>query len=72
MAMLTWDRRHLVRLWLRDPEHAWPTPGPLTERWRKVYDGVQPQNEVFPLEPRIRSASEGNVANDGKAEAGDP
>ncbi|MCJ1459017.1 hypothetical protein MMC28_009394 [Mycoblastus sanguinarius] len=53
------QQRHLVRLWLRDPEYAWPTPEPLTERWSGLYDGVKPENEVFPLVPRIRSASEG-------------
>jgi len=54
-------RRHLVRLWLRDPEYAWPTPEGLADRWRVLYDGVKPENEVFPLEPRIRSSSEGVI-----------
>ena len=53
------DRRHLVRLWLRDPEYAWPTPEPLTDRWYGLYGGIKPENEVFPLEPNIRSSSEG-------------
>ncbi|KAK3348233.1 hypothetical protein B0H65DRAFT_548022 [Neurospora tetraspora] len=52
-------QRHLVRLWLRDPEHAWETPEVLRERWERVYGGVSPEKEVFPLEPRIRSASRG-------------
>ncbi|PIA98661.1 hypothetical protein CB0940_03715 [Cercospora beticola] len=50
------QQRHLVRLWLRDPEHAWPTPEALKSRWG-IYDGVTPENSVFPLEPKIRSAS---------------
>lgn len=52
-------RRHLIRLWLRDPEFAWQTPKALQQRWAGVYDGVTPERSVFPLEPRIRSASGG-------------
>jgi hypothetical protein len=52
-------QRHLVRLWLRDPEYAWKTPSELKSRWDKVYDGVKEDNQVFPLEPYIRSASLG-------------
>ncbi|KAM0333519.1 hypothetical protein ACHAQA_002182 [Verticillium albo-atrum] len=53
------QQRHLVRLWLRDPEHAWETPKDLEDRWRQLFDGVD-QNldaQVFPLEPYIRSES---------------
>ncbi|KAI0181147.1 Clavaminate synthase-like protein [Hypoxylon sp. FL1284] len=50
-------RRHLLRLWLRDPENAWPTPQVLKPRWAQLYEGVTPEGEVFPLEPYIRSAS---------------
>ncbi|KAI5358282.1 putative TauD/TfdA-like domain, taurine dioxygenase TauD-like superfamily [Septoria linicola] len=53
------QQRHLIRLWLRDPEHAWPTPESLKSRWA-LYDNVTAENSVFPLEPRIRSASAGN------------
>ncbi|TEA20261.1 Taurine hydroxylase-like protein SAT17 [Colletotrichum sidae] len=52
-------QRHLVRLWLRDPEHAWKTPEALEDRWARVYSGVTPEKSVFPLEPQIRSASRG-------------
>ena len=52
-------RRHLVRLWLRDPELAWKTPEALQERWDRVYADVSPENTIFPLEPNIRSASRG-------------
>ena len=48
-----------MRLWLRDPEHAWETPEALSQRWEHVYAGVNPDNTVFPLEPRIRSSSSG-------------
>ncbi|SMY28610.1 unnamed protein product [Zymoseptoria tritici ST99CH_1A5] len=53
------QQRHLVRLWLRDPENAWQTPEGLAQRWADMYDGVTPENSVFPLEPRIRTASSG-------------
>ncbi|TAQ88462.1 hypothetical protein B7494_g3245 [Chlorociboria aeruginascens] len=56
-------QRHLIRLWLRDPEYAWPTPDSLADRWAQLYDGVSPEAQVFPLEPRIRSSSEGVVTN---------
>ncbi|KAL3462243.1 hypothetical protein BJX64DRAFT_277316 [Aspergillus heterothallicus] len=49
-------RRHLVRLWLRDPEFAWKTPGGLEGRWETVYGGVDPEKSVFPLEPFVRGA----------------
>ncbi|KAG9505147.1 hypothetical protein J7337_002113 [Fusarium musae] len=51
------QQRHLLRLWLRDPENAWETPEPLRERWAELYEGVTPDAQVFPLEPYIRSAS---------------
>lgn len=50
-------RRHLLRLWLRDPENAWETPAQLDYRWAQVYDGITPETQVFPLEPYIRSES---------------
>ncbi|KAE8378657.1 hypothetical protein BDV26DRAFT_280931 [Aspergillus bertholletiae] len=46
--------RHLLRLWLRDPEHAWATPEPLSERWENVYGNVQAEEQIFPLEPKVR------------------
>jgi hypothetical protein len=54
-------QRHLVRLWLRDEELAWKTPAELQDRWDGVYKGVEPENQVFPLEPTIRSASKGRT-----------
>lgn len=50
-------RRHLMRLWLRDPENAWQTPAQLSSRWEKLYTGVTAESQVFPLEPYIRSES---------------
>ncbi|GAW26321.1 putative taurine catabolism dioxygenase [Rosellinia necatrix] len=50
-------RRHLLRLWLRDPENAWETPSALRWRWDQLYEGITPESQVFPLEPYIRSAS---------------
>ncbi|KAL4796862.1 hypothetical protein BDV19DRAFT_397977 [Aspergillus venezuelensis] len=49
-------QRHLLRLWLRDPENAWHTPDVLAPRWAQIYEDVKPENEIFPLEPFIRSA----------------
>lgn len=48
-------RRHLLRLWLRDPEYAWETPEPLHGRWDKVFKDVKEEEQVFSLEPRVRS-----------------
>ncbi|KAI8715107.1 TauD domain-containing protein [Fusarium sp. LHS14.1] len=53
-------QRHLVRLWLRDPEFAWKTPEALQRRWDNVYEGIEEENTVFPLEPFVRSASDAN------------
>lgn len=52
--MLMCYRRHLMRLWLRDPEYAWETPEPLRPRWANAYEGVVPEEQVLPLEPRLR------------------
>ncbi|RYP14359.1 hypothetical protein DL765_006404 [Monosporascus sp. GIB2] len=50
-------QRHLLRLWLRDPENAWETPEPLKPKFAELYDGVTPEAQVLPLEPYIRSES---------------
>ncbi|KAK7923982.1 hypothetical protein PG985_006036 [Apiospora marii] len=50
------QERHLLRLWLRDPENAWETPEVLRPRWAQLYEGITPESQVFPLEPYIRSA----------------
>ncbi|KAI5855093.1 Clavaminate synthase-like protein [Durotheca rogersii] len=52
--------RHLLRLWLRDPEYAWLIPQAWEYRWEQLYGGVTPEKQVLPLEPFIRSA--GNKA----------
>lgn len=57
------QQRHLVRLWLRDPDYAWETPAPLQSRWDDVYKGVEAEKQVFPLEPQIRGPSNGSQAN---------
>ncbi|KAL4899828.1 hypothetical protein BDW74DRAFT_171233 [Aspergillus multicolor] len=48
-------RRHLVRLWLRDPELAWETPEGLKSRWGYVYGDVDEEKAVFPSQPFVRS-----------------
>lgn len=45
--------RHLVRLWLRNDELAWKTPGPLQRIWTRVF-ATPPDSQRFPLEPEIR------------------
>ena len=64
-------RRHLVRLWLRDPENAWKTPTVLQERWDRLYKGVTPEASVFPLEPFLRSASKGDANGAEQAKEGE-
>ncbi|KAM7222993.1 hypothetical protein V8F06_001549 [Rhypophila decipiens] len=59
-------QRHLVRLWLRDEENAWNTPEPLQDRWDRVYKDVTAEKSVFPLEPRIRTASKGEDKPNGR------
>ncbi|KAI1354611.1 TfdA family taurine catabolism dioxygenase TauD [Xylaria sp. FL0043] len=49
--------RHLLRLWLRDPENAWETPYAHRQRWDELYKGITEESQVLPLEPYIRSAS---------------
>ncbi|KAI1618888.1 hypothetical protein EDD36DRAFT_460525 [Exophiala viscosa] len=61
------QQRHLVRLWLRDPEYAWKTPEPLKARWSQLFDGITPDSQVFPLEPYVRSSSNGS----GEVKAGE-
>ncbi|KAK4171544.1 hypothetical protein QBC36DRAFT_92395 [Triangularia setosa] len=53
------QQRHLIRLWLRDPEYAWETPAALQSKWNRVYKDVAPENTVFPLEPYFGSGNSG-------------
>ncbi|KAL5360420.1 hypothetical protein BJX96DRAFT_184523 [Aspergillus floccosus] len=51
------QRRHLLRLWLRDPENAWEIPGALRRKWDSLYAGEASHGvQVFPLAPSMRSA----------------
>lgn len=52
-------RRHLIRLWQRDPENAWVTPEQLSRAWKSLYDGITPESQVFPLEPYVRGPARG-------------
>ena len=52
-------RRHLIRLWLRDPELAWETPATLQSRWDRLYKDITPQEQYLALEEgvhRVRGA----------------
>ncbi|OCK91311.1 Clavaminate synthase-like protein [Cenococcum geophilum 1.58] len=42
-------RRHIIRMWLRNKELAWPTPEGLTEVWREIYG--RDRNSVWYLNP---------------------
>lgn len=52
--------RHLIRLWLRNDELAWKTPGPLQPIWNRLYS-VGPDDQRFPLEPEIRRKANGTT-----------
>ncbi|KAJ7611641.1 hypothetical protein FB45DRAFT_313187 [Roridomyces roridus] len=52
--------RHLVRLWLRNNELAWKTPGPLEKTWQLLYS-IPPEAQRFPLEPEIRRLANGST-----------
>ncbi|KAL8344034.1 hypothetical protein RB601_004517 [Gaeumannomyces tritici] len=54
-------QRHLVRLWLRDPEYAWDTPEKLRQRWDGAYAGITAEAQVLPLEPFVRGAANGGA-----------
>lgn len=42
---------------MRDPMLAWETPGPLRDRWDALYKDLTEEEQVFPLEPKIRGGS---------------
>ncbi|KAG9598997.1 hypothetical protein KCU77_g431, partial [Aureobasidium melanogenum] len=50
-----YKQRHLLRLWLRDPEFEWTKNQELKERFDRVYHNVTVEKAIFPLEPTIRS-----------------
>ena len=61
-------RRHLIRLWLRNEELAWPTPPALEKRFKGLFKKVPDGEQRFPLEPEIRSMYRGRSVED-KAKA---
>ena len=63
------SRRHLVRLWLRDPENIWETQA-ARGRWDRIYEGVTAETSSFPLEPRARRASRGAAQRGGERGGG--
>lgn len=46
-------RRHLLRLWLCDPDFEWEKHETLKERFDRVYVELKIENSVFPLEATI-------------------
>ncbi|OQD60218.1 hypothetical protein PENPOL_c026G01788 [Penicillium polonicum] len=55
------NRRHLLRLWLRDEEFGWEVPAPLKGVWEGVFGGMSGKEEcqVFPAAPVVRGAQYG-------------
>ncbi|KAE8402393.1 hypothetical protein BDV37DRAFT_295394 [Aspergillus pseudonomiae] len=50
------NRRHLLRLWLRDPQNAWVTPEPLRSRADRIYSENHRRGpQIFPVDPIPRS-----------------
>ncbi|KAE8422528.1 hypothetical protein BDV36DRAFT_310890 [Aspergillus pseudocaelatus] len=50
------SRRHLLRLWLRDPQNAWVTPEPMRNRADRIYDEKFRRGpQTFPVDPIPRS-----------------
>ncbi|KAF8636781.1 hypothetical protein AX16_010982 [Volvariella volvacea WC 439] len=62
--------RHLVRLWLRNEELAWPLPEALEPVWKRLYYTSKPEDQRFPLEPEIRQGSKGLKRDGNKGEIG--
>lgn len=59
MDCADWNRRHLLRVWMRDEEHAWETPGEMRGRWGRIYGSESAHGpRVFPLEAATRSVGE--------------
>jgi hypothetical protein len=52
------QRRHIIRLWLRNEELAWPTPEPLKKTWEEKYgDSERRKIATWNVYPDIRSDS---------------
>ncbi|KAL2816990.1 hypothetical protein BDW59DRAFT_152907 [Aspergillus cavernicola] len=52
----TKNRRHLLRLWLRDPQNSWVTPEPLRNRSDRIFsEGFESGLQMFPVDPTPRS-----------------
>ncbi|RPA98688.1 Clavaminate synthase-like protein [Choiromyces venosus 120613-1] len=45
------QKRHLLRLWLRNEELAWKTPEVLQSAWRVAYGSDDVSEEKWPIEP---------------------
>lgn len=46
-------RRHLVRMWLRDPERAWLVPEMCREQWEEAFTEVPEEKQVWPVSPIV-------------------
>lgn len=43
--------RHLVRMWLRDPERAWKVPDMCKEQWEDAFTPIPEEQQVWPVKP---------------------
>lgn len=52
------DRRHLLRLWLRDEENGWKIPQKLQKGLGRTWDSLRYEaasdNHRFPLNPEVK------------------
>ncbi|KAG5650327.1 hypothetical protein H0H81_012613 [Sphagnurus paluster] len=55
------QKRHLLRMWLRNEELGWATPPELQELWQQLYHSVSPDDHTFPLEAAVRKQTIGGV-----------
>ncbi|KOC13077.1 hypothetical protein AFLA70_102g003010 [Aspergillus flavus AF70] len=56
------SRRHLLRLWLRDPENGWATPDALRSRADRLYDEKFRRGpQIFPVDAIPRSVGKVRV-----------
>ncbi|KAJ5711149.1 hypothetical protein N7488_005305, partial [Penicillium malachiteum] len=56
------QRRHLLRLWLHDPQNAWKIPEALRSKWDRLYaEGSSHGEQIFPIEPEMRSAGKASI-----------
>lgn len=65
LGRLIWsDRRHLLRLWLRDPDDTWKMPQQLRDRWVRAYNDAREEEQEVPFEPQLRQCQASEAAGE--------